>query len=238
MRSNSYQTHHEIPFSPSVQLNLSLPPFALTLTEDIQPTPLFHWQAIRARMNGKWLDLSTTSIQSTSDGWDAKFHSDADKSIQVSLTITHQENLLQVELTSPSLSIEALAIDFTAQPDEHYLGFGERFNRIDQRGQEIDLYVTNGASGGLTYKPIPFFMSSAGYGVRLLTSYRTKVRLACYDDPSVVSIRTENNQIAFQLWTGKPFSELLTRYTQLLGKPLYQPPSLDLRTLEIPRLDN
>ena len=111
------------------------------------------------------------------------------------------------------------------KPDEHFLGFGERFNRIDQRGQEIDLYVTNGASGGLAYKPVPFYMSSAGYGLRLQTSIRTKVRLACYDEPGVVSIRTESNQLTFQLWTGKPFAELLQRYAQLIGLPLYQPPA-------------
>ena len=138
---------------------------------------------------------------------------------------TFQTAFLTASLISQSASIEALAIDFTAQPDEHFLGFGERFNRIDQRGQEIDLHVTNGASGGLAYKPIPFYMSSAGYGIRLQTSIRTKVRLACYDEPGVVSIRTESNSLTFQLWIGEPFTELLQRYAQLIGLPLYQPPA-------------
>jgi len=222
---NSTEFPTEIPFSSSVQLKFTHGPFSLNLVQNGQPTPLFQWQAVRARKSGKWLDLSVQSVKSTPDGWEVQFQSAPENCFELFLSITVQDNLLLANLGTDDLSIEALAIDFTSSPDEHYLGFGERFNRIDQRGQEIDLYVVNGASGGLTYKPIPFYMSSAGYAVRLLTSYRSKVRLACYDDPSVVSIRTEANQLSFQLWTGQPFAELLTRYTQLLDKPLYQPPA-------------
>jgi alpha-D-xyloside xylohydrolase len=143
-------------------------------------------------------------------------------SAQCSLQLA--DGLLSAELVCQG-DVEAIAIDFTAQADEHFLGFGERFNRIDQRGQEVDLYVINGASGGLAYKPIPFYMSSCGYAIRLLTSLRTKVRLACYDEPGVVSIRSESKQLAFQLWCGEPFTDLLQRYAQLLGLPLYQPPA-------------
>jgi|GEM_PF-4074384 len=42
-----------------------------------------------------------------------------------------------------------LAIELGADPDEHFPGMGERFDRIDQRGREVDLQVVNGASGGL-----------------------------------------------------------------------------------------
>ena len=212
-------------FTLNKKLSVIRNPFSLNITQDGTPFSLFAWRAVRVRKNGKWIDLEITELTQRVGKYHLQFSSITMPDSWLSVSITTQNNLLQAELLADDPSITALAIDFAAQTDEHYLGFGEHFNHIDQRGQEIDLYVINGASGGLTYKPIPFFMSSAGYGLRLLTSYRTKVRLACYDDPSVISIRTENNQLSFQLWTGTPFAELLTRYTQLLGQPLYQPPA-------------
>jgi alpha-D-xyloside xylohydrolase len=212
-------------FALNRQISFSNHPFSIRIQQDGTKIPVFVWQAIRVRKNGNWIDMEVMDFDSSNESFQYTLISSSQNNMPLTIRFTVQENLLLAELQAADSSIEALAIDFAAQPDEHYLGFGERFNRIDQRGQEIDLYVINGASGGLTYKPIPFYMSSAGYGVRLLTAYRTKVRLACYDDPSVVSIRTEANQLSFQLWTGEPFAALLTRYTQLLGKPLYQPPA-------------
>lgn len=212
-------------FSSESTFTLNNRPFSFCLQQTEKHLPVFDWKAVRVRKNGVWFNLDGDEITEQSTSIQVQFSSSGNHDIQLTLSMTIDDNLLEAELLTADTTIEAIAIDFSAQPDEHYLGFGERFNRIDQRGQEIDLYVINGASGGLTYKPIPFFMSSAGYAVRLLTSYRTKVRLACYDDPSVVSIRTEANHLSFQLWTGQPFAELLTRYTQLLGEPLYQPPA-------------
>lgn len=215
--------HH--PISSSASLSVSDAPFTLSIAETDSGQDIFQWISVRMRISGKWLSAALIGKQTLADECLLQFEAPEAARTNLNLRISIQENLLLVELSAPDPNIEAIGIDFIAHPDEHYLGFGERFNRIDQRGQEIDLQVTNGASGGLAYKPVPFFMSSAGYGLRLLTAYRSKVRLACYDDPHLVSIRSEHNQLSFQLWTGKPFAELLARYTQLLDKPLYQPPA-------------
>lgn len=145
--------------------------------------------------------------------------------IQVHLNIEIRDGVLDVSLEAAQGAIEALAVDILANPDEHYLGFGEHFNRIDQRGQEIDLWTINGASGNLAYKPVPFFMSSAGYAMRILNSERTLVRLARQDDPGVVSLRCESSVLRLQVWTGEPFEDLLKRYTELLGGALYEAPA-------------
>ena len=212
-------------FSSETTFNFTDQPFSFQLINAEKPEPVINWKAVRVRKNGIWFSPDIKDLIENSNSIQVHLGFADNKEIPLNISMAIENNLLQAEILTDDPTIEAIAIDFAAQPDEHYLGFGERFNRIDQRGQEIDLYVTNGASGGLTYKPIPFFMSSAGYGVRLLTPYRTKVRVACYDDPSVVSIRTEANRLSFQVWTGKPFADLLTRYTNLLGKPLYQPPA-------------
>ncbi|MBR5350218.1 MAG: DUF4968 domain-containing protein, partial [Prevotella sp.] len=61
------------------------------------------------------------------------------------------------------------------QPDEHFFGFGERMDQLDQRGQKIHLNVGLGsgpkpAVGGkdilrANYCPVPFFISSKGYAL-------------------------------------------------------------------------
>lgn len=212
------------PFAQDEHLQFISTPFSINLQKMGQPLPFFDWCAVRVRMNQRWHAVKVLS-QKHGNGLVQFEMAEESSQVLLRVEITQGERLLEVNLQSPSAVVDALAIDLEARPDEHYLGFGERFNRIDQRGYDVDLQVVNGASGNLAYKPIPFFMSSAGYAVRLLTSMRTRVRLACTDDPGVVSIRTEARNLRFQVWSGKPFEELLRRYASLLGLPLYQPPA-------------
>ena len=61
----------------------------------------------------------------------------------------------------------SMAASFTLSPDEKIFGCGESFTRLNKRGQKIVLYVrdANGVQSQRMYKPIPFFMSSRGYGM-------------------------------------------------------------------------
>ncbi len=69
------------------------------------------------------------------------------------------------------------------QPDEHFFGFGERMDFLDQRGQKIHLNVELGsgprpAVGGkdilrANYCPVPYFMSSKGYAIFFHTASPT-----------------------------------------------------------------
>lgn len=142
----------------------------------------------------------------------------------ISVQVSRDGDALRVECTaSPESAAEWLAVDLLARPDEHFLGFGERFDTLDQRGNTVDLNVVNGASGGKAYKPIPFFISSAGYGLQLLTSARTIVRVATPDDPTVVSIRCHATSLALRLIPGDSPAEILTRYTGFAGRPELPP---------------
>jgi hypothetical protein len=57
--------------------------------------------------------------------------------------------------------------NFTLAPGEAVYGFGERFSTLNKRGQTLGLWAIDGMgnTSGRTYKNIPFFMSTAGYGV-------------------------------------------------------------------------
>lgn len=61
---------------------------------------------------------------------------------------------------------------FKLQPEEKIFGCGESFGNFDKRGTTAILSVVdaNGCETGRMYKPIPFFLSSRGYGMFLHTS--------------------------------------------------------------------
>ena len=66
----------------------------------------------------------------------------------------------------------SVAAVFSLSPGEKLFGSGESFTRLDKRGQKVVLW-TNDANGVQTermYKPIPFFLSSRGYGMFVHTS--------------------------------------------------------------------
>lgn len=67
---------------------------------------------------------------------------------------------------------------FASPPEESFYGFGERYNALDQRGNQLDVRVFDQYKDQerRTYLPVPFFLSSQGYGFYLATS-----RLVAYD---------------------------------------------------------
>lgn len=86
-------------------------------------------------------------------------------------------------------------LSFASGDDEHFFGMGERFATVDHRGWQLYSWAEEGALGrgedaapseqnpfpsgpSMTYFPVPFFLSSRGYGVHLDTTYRTEVNFA------------------------------------------------------------
>src|SRR5215216_4431671 len=59
------------------------------------------------------------------------------------------------------------AASFTLSPDEKLFGGGESFTRLNKRGQKLVLYAYDAYSAQTPnmYKPVPFFVSSRGYGM-------------------------------------------------------------------------
>jgi len=63
----------------------------------------------------------------------------------------------------PESGVQQVYDAFGAQSDEHFLGGGERGGVVDLRGQILPVEVADACS----YAPVPFFASSAGWGLRL-----------------------------------------------------------------------
>ena len=116
-------------------------------------------------------------------------------------------------------------------PDEHFFGFGERMDFFDQRGKKIYLNVERGngpkpAVGNkdvlrANYCPVPFFMSSAGYGIFFHTAYPTTWDMG-ESTPDTYSFSAENGELDYYFLYGD-FYHLIDCYTSLTGKSPLMP---------------
>jgi alpha-D-xyloside xylohydrolase len=141
----------------------------------------------------------------------------------ISLEMALTGHQLAVDLRTDVEGAAWLAVDLHARPDEHYLGFGERFDSLDQRGKRVDLWVMDGAQGGHTYIPEPFFLSSGGYGLHIDTDVHGVAYMATADDPGVVSIRNAAAVLNMTVLLGRTPKEIVSRYTAIAGRPQVPP---------------
>ncbi|HEY1661585.1 MAG TPA: TIM-barrel domain-containing protein [Verrucomicrobiae bacterium] len=107
---------------------------------------------------------------------------------------------------------------FTLSPGEHIFGCGESFTALDKRGQKIVLWATdaNGIQNQKMYKPIPFFMSSRGYGMFIHTSSP----ITCDFGNSfngVNAMMVGDDELDLFVFLGEP-KDILGEYTALTGR--------------------
>jgi len=107
---------------------------------------------------------------------------------------------------------------FTLSPGEKIFGCGESFTGLDKRGQKLVLWTddANGIENQGMYKPVPFFMSSRGYGMFLHTSTPITLDFG-HDFSGVNSMRIGDDQLDLFVFLGTP-KEILDEYTKLTGK--------------------
>jgi len=107
---------------------------------------------------------------------------------------------------------------FTLSPDEKIFGCGESFTGLDKRGQKIVLWTDDacGVESKLIYKPVPFFMSSRGYGMFM----HTTTPITCDFGNSfsgVNSLMIGDDELDLFVFLGSP-KDILDEYTSLTGK--------------------
>jgi alpha-D-xyloside xylohydrolase len=82
---------------------------------------------------------------------------------------------------SPPSGVSAVRGGGVAGADERFVGFGERFDGVNQRGKLVDVWAEDrvlAEYGPSTYAPIPLLLSSRGYGVAIERYERSRFDLA------------------------------------------------------------
>ena len=99
------------------------------------------------------------------------------------------------------------------------LGLGERFGPFIKNGQSIDMWNEDGGTASeLSYKNIPFFVSNKGYGV--FVNHTEKVSFEIGTElVKKSSFSVPGESLKFCLIPGIDMKEVLSKYTELTGKP-------------------
>jgi len=191
--------------------------------------------------NGKRLatiDLSEPVIDHWSDLQPAPqpapfitFYPDGDKTKPIALSDDHFSPprydalpLGFVSQGSTSSNQERATISFRCEPDECFVGTGERFRKMDLSGQTFQLKNQDGqgVNNRRCYKNIPFYMSSRMYGAFYHTSDYCKLSLA---DHSTRSVQFLNDHATIDVFLigGQSPEEILRSYRMLTGFPAMPP---------------
>ena len=139
-----------------------------------------------------------------------------------------QGNLLTADAVSAQ---ETVAATYGAtkklQADEHFFGFGERMDVLDRRGKEVTLNVGRGLGKPhiigaynvleANYAPVPFFMSTKGYGIFYHTAYPSTWDMG-KSNPETYSFSSEDSELDYYFIYGPNLPKILDGYTSITGK--------------------
>ena len=117
----------------------------------------------------------------------------------------------------------SMAPVFSLEPDEKIFGCGESFTQFNKRGQKVILFTddANGVQNETMYKPIPFYMSSRGYGVFMHTSSPIAIDFGKYFSGANKMMLGDDVADLF-IFLGEP-KAILDEYTDLTGKAAMPP---------------
>ena len=112
----------------------------------------------------------------------------------------------------------SMSAAFSLSPGEKIFGCGESFTGFDKRGQKVVLWAddANGVQNETMYKPIPFFMSSRGYGMFMHTSTPITCDFGKYFS-GINSMMIGDDELDLFVFLGEP-KDVLNEYTNLTGK--------------------
>jgi alpha-D-xyloside xylohydrolase len=162
------------------------------------------------------------SVRITRDPWGIEFRG-ADGKLLTSTRTLH--NLGTLSAPTPFCFVRratdlgfSTAASFELAHDEQIFGCGESFTRLNKRGQKLVLYTRDamGTQNQYLYKPIPFFLSSRGYGMFVHTSAPVTCDFG-HDFDAANIISTGDEQLDIFVFFGSP-KEILSEYTAVTGR--------------------
>jgi alpha-glucosidase (family GH31 glycosyl hydrolase) len=158
--------------------------------------------------------------------------------------------------------VQRTGMGFEAPSGERYLGFGERNVAVDHRGRQVENFVSDGPyqseerpvvsllvpqpgfrfRDDATYFPIPWLLSTGGYGVLIDRDETSTFELGTESDDTW-SLEVESAALALRVFAGPRPRDVLRRFTAQVGRqpkaaapfffgPWWQPTGGDSPALE------
>lgn len=113
---------------------------------------------------------------------------------------------------------------FTAEPDEHFFGLGEKFTDFDKRGQRITTwnYDCGGAFSERSYKNVPFFVSTRKYGVFVDSTCAVDFDMVD-SNTATFSLISQDSALDYYVIAGPDLKSIITGYAELVSFPILPP---------------
>ena len=160
--------------------------------------------------------------------------------INLDITLAGAKVTLAMVVHAGDPSWNKTTLAFALKPDEHFFGLGERFASVDHRGLSLYSWPEEGALGGgegvprddtnpypngpsMTYFPVPFFMSSAGYAMHLATTFRTETHLGS-ERPDAFRVAVNDAKLETVIYVHDDPLALLDDFTRDTGRPMIPAP--------------
>ncbi len=107
--------------------------------------------------------------------------------------------------------------------DEKVYGLGERFTPYIKNGQTVDIWNEDGGtSSEQSYKNIPFYMTSRGYGVMVNHPERVSFEVGS-EKVAKVQFSVPGEELEYLIIGGEGLKGVLVNYTALTGRPALPP---------------
>jgi alpha-glucosidase (family GH31 glycosyl hydrolase) len=110
---------------------------------------------------------------------------------------------------------------------EAFFGFGERMDFLNQRGKKLTLDVGRGLGRPhevgaynilkANYCPVPFFMSSRGYGFFFHNAWPSHWDMGCTSDEEW-SVKADGGALDYYFFYGPEFTSIIQNYTKVTGR--------------------
>jgi hypothetical protein len=163
----------------------------------------------------------------------------ADPALTATVTVVPDgDGAFAIDVQGHGDGVTAVSLDLLAPKAERYLGLGERSDAVDHRGRSVINRVMDGPytaaqmnivqhvvpNVGLgsrrdsTYFPVPWVLSTSGYGVLVENDEDSTFELATDAHPGVNRLRVESEHLALQVFGGPTPAEALSRMTAAVGR--------------------
>ncbi|KIY69252.1 glycoside hydrolase family 31 protein [Cylindrobasidium torrendii FP15055 ss-10] len=129
-----------------------------------------------------------------------------------------------LNLVDPEKGDRWTTMQFQLSVGEKIYGLGERFGNFIKNGQTVDMWNEDGGtSSELTYKNVPFFISSRGYGIFVDCPGHVSFEIQS-ERTTRVNISVPFERLPVYIIHGPSPKEIIQRYTALTGRPALPPP--------------
>jgi len=114
----------------------------------------------------------------------------------------------------------------TLRPGERIYGLGEKNGSINRVGSRFKMWNSDKPCYDVNedplYKSIPFFMSSAGYGIYFDNTFKTEFDFGV-ESENQYSFSAPGGEMLFYFIYGPTYKQIIGRYAELTGKPIMPP---------------